>query len=391
MATPTFVISCFEASGDAIGAGILRALKQEFGQNIRLVGIAGPLMQREGAESWVDFTSLSTFGFIDVLRSAPRFFRLIADVASRIDALRPDALICIDAPDFHIRLVEKLRSHDFPRTQFVSPSVWAWRPERAERFARAFDSIFCILPIEPRYYQDLPVRALYVGHPSLSLAKSETITEEQFRAKFADHPTIALLPGSREGEIHRLKADFQRIKHLLSQKLAQPATWVIATLPHLEPFLAREFSSSVHIETDPHWRYAIMRYSDVALCCLGTVEFELSVRECPHVGVYRLSRFDEFFKKLLFRFTVDHGSLSNILTGREMIPEFLQNDIDHDHIAHVLWQLLQKDSPQRARQIADMRELLSFVQSPHGDYATLVAKHLRELKSAHVVSGKTGS
>ncbi len=369
-------VSCFEPSGDAMGAYLLQALRTEFGEDTRIVGIAGPQMRDAGIEEWGRIEDLNIMGIIPVLKAAPKLLKLIKDLAARIDALEPDYIITIDAPDFHVRLVEKMQKHQCPRAQLVSPSVWAWRPKRVLRFAKAFDEMFCIFPFEAKCYADTSLRAIYVGHPSVKMAWDDTINEAKFRQRFPEPQNILLLPGSRPSELQRLRDDFLAIKKRLDH---QEVAWLVPTLEQHRVQLEGWFNDgeNVHIITDKAWRFAAMRYGNAALCCMGTVELELTLRNCPHIALYRFKPIDNLLRRL-FRFSIAHGSLSNILAGREVIPEYLQGAIDHDLMAAQIQQLLDSKSLLHQQQAAAMQEIQGLLQCSDGDFAVAITRHIKK-------------
>ena len=376
----TIFISCFEPSGDAIGAYLVRALRQQFGADTRFIGIAGAEMRAAGVDAWQGIEELNVMGIVPVLKAAPKLLRLIKNLAAQIDALAPDCIVTIDAPDFHIRLLEKMRTHRCPRAQLVSPSVWAWRPKRVHRFARAFDVMYCIFPFEPECYAQTPLRAVYVGHPSVKMALEDKLEETAFRTAFPGQ-NVVLLPGSRPGELKRLKTDFLEVEKRLN---SSEITWLIPTLEqHLEQLQGWFHSmDNVHVITNPDWRFAALRYGDAALCCMGTVELELSLRSCPHLALYRFKSADNLLRRL-FRFSIRHGSLSNIIAGREVIPEYLHHGIDHDQIAGQIQQLLDCSSTLHQQQKAAMKDIQSKLASPGENFAVSVSADIERMLKKH--------
>ena len=373
-----FFVSCFEPSGDAIGAYLVRSLRAEFGTETRIVGIAGPQMREAGIEEWGKIEDLNVMGIIPVLKAAPKLLKLIKNLAARVDRLEPDCIITIDAPDFHVRLMEKMQKHQCPRAQLVSPSVWAWRAKRVLRFAKVFDVMYCIFPFEAKFYEATNLRTLYVGHPSVKMALDDEICEEVFSERFPNEHNILLLPGSRPSELKRLRDDFLIIKQGLDRD--RKVTWLIPTLEQHRLALEEWFADSDNVEiiTDKAWRFAAMRYGNVALCCMGTVELELSLRNCPHIALYRFKPLDNLLRRL-FRFSIDHGSLSNILMNQEVIPEYLQDAIDHDQIIVQMSQLLDENSTLYQQQRESMQKIQNLLHSPKGDFATSISADVHKL------------
>ena len=241
-----FFVSCFESSGDAIGAYLVRSLRKKFGPETRIVGIAGPQMREAGIEEWGEIEDLNVMGIIPVLKAAPKLLKLIKHLAARVDSLEPDCIITIDAPDFHVRLMEKMQKHQCPRAQLVSPSVWAWRPKRVLRFAKAFDVMYCIFPFEGNFYEKASLRTFYVGHPSVKMALDDKISSEIFFKRFPNKHNILLLPGSRPSELKRLRNDFLIVKRGLDRD--QKITWLIPTLEQHRLALEEWFADSDNVE-----------------------------------------------------------------------------------------------------------------------------------------------
>lgn len=357
-----FVISCFEASGDQIGAELIRQLRAEFGDETQFVGIAGPAMQAEGMKSWVPWEELNFMGIAAVITRLGWLRQLLQRLGQKIDESGADGLICIDAPDFHIRLVETVE-RPIVACQIVSPTVWAWRKYRAKRFAEAFDTIYCLFPFEPSCYRHLSVRPVYVGHPGVERAAKDKITPQEFASHYPEVPNLALLPGSRRSELRQLLDTFIRVAQLVRHHKRGDIRFLVPTFDHHKEFLSDAFSSAgidISLVTDPDWRHAVMRHADAALCCFGTAELELTLRGCPHVGVYRFNPVDNLLRRLL-KFYIRHGSLTNIIHGREAIPEYIHRAINPVKITNDLLELIDHGSVTRQHQLADMQSVQTLL------------------------------
>ena len=373
-------IAAFETSGDAIAANIVPYLRAQFGDDSALFGITGPQMEQVGVQSWLSIEQFNVMGIGEVLRQAPRLLRTIKQLAKRLDQEAPEIILCVDAPDFHIRLIERLRRKPNFCAQVVSPSVWAWRTSRTKRFAKAFDAIYCLFPFEPSYYAGLMTEAVYIGHPSRVKAKEELqqdeITQELFQQRFGAQRTICLLPGSRSSELNALRGDFQAVVRLLQQQ--GEYHFILPTFEKYHQQLVQWFAdiAPVNIITDPAWRYAAMRHADAALNCLGTVELELSLRQTPHVGLYRFQGMDNYLRKL-FTFHVAHGAMSNIILARPAFKEYIHRAIDPPAIAHALHALAHQQG-EWAQQKQAMQQVYAALAPPegHAHYAETLIRHM---------------
>jgi len=213
-----------EASGDTLGADLILALRQ-CAPEAKFFGVAGPKMQAAGCECWEPAESLAVMGLFDVLRDLPRLIKLLARIKRMFLTERPDVFIGIDAPDTNLRVARRLHAAGIPTVQYVSPQVWAWRQGRARNMRKSVDLVLCLLPFEKRFYDEHGIRAEFVGHP-LADAIPEHVDRELARRTLgleAQASVVALLPGSRRGEVARLAADF-----------AATARWLAAQRPNLK-------------------------------------------------------------------------------------------------------------------------------------------------------------
>ena len=210
-----------EASGDTLGADLIHALRR-LAPDARFFGVAGPKMQAAGCEAWEPAESFAVMGLFEVLRDLPRLLRLLARIRRMFLKARPDVFVGIDAPDTNLRLARRLHDAGIPTVQYVSPQVWAWRQGRARSIAESVDLVLCLLPFEKRFYDEHGMRAEFVGHP---LADAIPLTVDRAAARRTlgldpDAQVVALLPGSRRGEVARLAEDF-----------AATARWLAARRP----------------------------------------------------------------------------------------------------------------------------------------------------------------
>lgn len=330
---PRVVLVAGEASGDALGAGLAREL-QALRPGIELAGIAGDAMRSAGVEAWFDLDELNVMGLTEVLRHLPRLFRLRSRLRRRILDWRPAAFVGIDAPDFNLGLARQLRRQGLPTVQYVAPTVWAWRAGRAAGVARSADLLLTLFPFEPAMFRAHGLASRFVGHPLADeIVETGGGPKRHGGADLAsaqsDRPLVALLPGSRRGEIER-HADL----------MAQTALWLRDQRPRLrlQMLLARSAHRDLvrSIAGNALERAGVelvcgrtrsgLEAADVAISASGTATLEAFLLECPLVAYYRLAPATYWLLRSLRLVRSQFIALPNILQGRALVPEFVQGD-----------------------------------------------------------------
>lgn len=343
-----------EASGDLIGAHLMRALKKRSAREIIFYGIGGPRMIAEGLESLFPFYELSMLGAVEIL---PYLFNIAARIrqaAEDAQAKAPDMVVTIDSPGFNFRVVERLRAQKLAGkfVHYVAPTVWVYKPERAELCARLFDHMLVLLPFEPPYFEKAGLACTWVGHPVV--AETARGDGEAFRKKFeipADAPLFCLLPGSRKSEVERHMPVFAKAVALLARLYPNLAI-VVAVPPNILPFIAPFFENcpfrAVITANDEDKKNAIAA-SNFAIVKSGTVAFEVAMANVPMLVTYKVHPLSAWYlrRKLLIK----NANLINILEGEEVIPELLQELCDPVMIASAAAQLLA--DPARLKQQQD--------------------------------------
>jgi len=320
-----------EASGDTLGADLIIALRRH-APDAKFFGVAGPKMQAAGCESWEPAESLAVMGLFDVLRDLPRLLKLLARIKRMFLTQRPDVFIGIDAPDTNLRVARRLHAAGIPTVQYVSPQVWAWRQGRARSIRESVDLVLCLLPFEKRFYDEHGIRAEFVGHP-LADAIPESVDRESARRTLgleAQASVVALLPGSRRGEVARLAADF-----------AATARWLAAQRPNLK-FIApmasaatRQIFSQVLKRDAPNVEVqliegqatAALSAANVVLVASGTASLEAALCKRPMVVVYRLGALTAW---MLTHFNLVKSKFfaqPNLLADRRVVGEYFQDQI----------------------------------------------------------------
>lgn len=344
----TVAILAGEASGDILGAGLIRALRARY-PDARFVGIGGPEMLAEGFHSLVPMERLSVMGLVEVLGRIAELVDIRRRVREYALVNRPDVFIGIDSPDFTLGLEGQLREHGIPTVHYVSPSVWAWRKRRVFKIARAVDLMLTLFPFEARFYEEHHVPVEFVGHP---LADRVPLQPDQAGARAAlglpaEGRWVALLPGSRAGEVHylgevflaaaqRLHAQCPDVRFILPCVNAARRAQVQALLDALPAPLPITLVDGRSRE--------VMAAADAILLASGTATLEAMLLKRPMVVAYRMS--PTSFALLSRLVSVEHIALPNLLAGRALVPELIQDAATPDAMAAALRRYL--DDPQAA-------------------------------------------
>ncbi|MCC6920988.1 MAG: lipid-A-disaccharide synthase [Alphaproteobacteria bacterium] len=339
----TIMVSAGEPSGDALGAGLIDALRA-LSPGVRIVGIGGPAMRAAGLVSYFGIEELAVVGIREVvlrLRILFRRMRQAADFALRV---KPDVVVLIDSGDFHHRVARMIRKDDpsIPIVKYVSPQVWASRPGRAEGLRSYLDHILCLLPFEPAFYERYGLPATFVGHPALERKKLMT-GGAGLRARLGiapDAKILCVLPGSRRPEVRYLLPPFRETARVLRDRIPS-LHCIIPTVPNVERQVreaVRNWPTPLSIVTGDADRFAAFDAADAALAASGTVTTELALAGVPMIATYRLGWLTAAIWRRLV--TVPHFTIVNLVLGRKAVPEFLQESVRPDLMAEALAPLL---------------------------------------------------
>ncbi len=327
-----------EASGDQLGAGLIAELRARFPQ-VEFAGIGGPAMRAAGFDAWHDSQALAVMGLAEVLAHLPRLLRLRSGLRRRLLAWKPDVFVGIDAPDFNLGVEKWLKVRGIRTVHYVSPSVWAWREGRAEKIGRSADRVLCLFPMEPPIYAKHAVDARFVGHP---LADAIPLHPDRAAARAvlgldATSPVLALLPGSRLGEIARMLPVFLDAAELVAQRvpalrIALPAAneaceHAIRTLLATKPGVA----ARVRVLHGDAQRAMIA--SDLVLLASGTAALEAMLCKRPMVVGHRISPTTYRIVTKLGLLKTRYVSLPNVLADAPLVPELLQDDCVPEKLA----------------------------------------------------------
>ncbi len=381
-----------EESGDALGAALAHALLKT-DNSLRLSGVGGNAMAAAGISSPFAIDELSIIGLTAIPRRLPTILRRIRETADAIVKARPRALVIIDSPDFTHRVARLVRRNapEIPIIDYVSPSVWAWRPGRARAMRRYIDHVLAILPFEPDVHRRLDgPPCTYVGHPLIErIAELRPGPDEAARRR-AEPPLILVLPGSRSGEVSRLAGIFGAAVERVASRIG-PVEMVLPTVAPIEPQLRAAVAGwavQPKIIIDPMAKWAAFRRARAALAASGTVTLELALAGVPMVAAYRLHAIEAAVARAIrLRARLPSVILANLVIGENVVPEFLQEDCTPEKLAEALFAVV-NDTDARRRQIAGFERLDAIMKiggtSPSATAANIVLEAARAGRPALV-------
>lgn len=347
---PRIAIVAGEISGDNLGAALIQALRRHWPE-ARFVGIAGPRMQAAGCETWESADSLSVMGIFEVIPHLRRLLRVRRQLVTRLLADPPDVYIGVDYKEFNLSVERRLKAQGIRTVQYVSPQVWAWRQGRVKKISQAVDLMLCLLPFEKPFYDRHGVNARFVGHP---LADQIPLQVDRDAARVAlnipvEARCIALLPGSRQGEVARLSDDVARTVAWLRQRdhslhFIAPMASARVREVFANALQRMHVSDAVHL-LDGQAQMALIA-SDAVLLASGTATLEAALIKRPMVVVYRLGSLTTFLLKHLGLMKARFFAQPNLLADRAVVPEFYNDQVRADVLGPALLeQLARKDDP----------------------------------------------
>jgi lipid-A-disaccharide synthase len=341
-----------EASGDTLGADLIGALRRQ-APDACFFGIAGPKMQAAGCEVWEPSESLAVMGLFEIVRDLPRLLRLRARIRAKFLEAKPDVFVGIDAPEFNLRLARDLRAAGIPTVQYVSPQVWAWRQGRARSIHESVDLVLCLLPFEKRFYDEHDMRAEFVGHP---LADAIALDPDRAAARAAlglkpDVQVIALLPGSRRGEVARLAQDFADTVRWLAAK--RPELVFVAPMANraIREIFARSLAlhaPGIGVQLIDGQAQTALIAANAVLVTSGTASLEAALCKRPMVVVYRLGALSALILRRLKLVKSKFFAQPNLLADRRVVGEYFQEEIVPESIGAELLMWLDDADSRRA-------------------------------------------
>lgn len=359
MRTPCLYLIAGEASGDLLGAGLIRSLRER-APHIRIEGVGGPLMEAEGLASLFPYTDLSIMGFSEILPHLPKLLRRLRETRAHIEALQPDAVITIDSPGFAFRLAAKLmagaKTKAIKRIHYVAPSVWAYKPERAARTAKLFNCLLALLPFEPPYFEKEGLKTVFVGHPVVwDVPHGDASAFRHLHGLHESEPILLLLPGSRMGEVKRHLDLF-----LAAASRLHSCRPVIIAGTQVQDYI-RIHAPKNAIIADFNEKEDAFATASLALSKSGTVTLELAAHHVPTVVAHRVSPLSAWLLRRLIR--IPYVSLVNIALKREILPELLQERATAASIGDALQRLTTPLA--QAAQRSGCDEAILALRGPH--------------------------
>ncbi len=375
-----------EESGDRLGANLMKILRQRLGDAVRFEGVGGQAMAREGLTSLFPIEELSIMGLAAVVQQLPKILALIQRTAVAVTEASPDILVIIDSPDFTHRVARRVRARDpsIPIVDYVSPSVWAWRPGRARAMRAYVDHVLALLPFEPEEYRRLHgPPCSYVGHPLIEQIASLRPGPGEQQRREAQPPMLLVLPGSRRSEIrHHMTVFGETLDRLRGEGVAfEP---VLPTMPHLQEAVTeglKNWKVVPKVVIGEQEKRAAFRIAHAALAKSGTVTLELAIAGVPMVTAYRVGAMEAWIMRRAIK--VSSVILANLVAGENVVPEYLQENCTPANLSRALQEVLD-DTPMRRRQLGAFARIDSIMstgnQPPSVRAADIVLATMRKLR-----------
>ena len=355
------LLSAGEASGDMYAARLAIALKQRM--DVSIFGMGGPQMRAAGVDIVTDYSEVSVVGITEVLKRLPSLVRAMRHLVGEAERRKPPLAILTDFPGFHLRLARKLRPRGIRNIYYICPQFWAWRPWRVNLVRRRFAEALCIFPFEEKFYADAGVPVKFIGHPLVGNVKA-TLTREFICKKYGlkqEARIITMLPGSRRGEIsHHLPILVEALGEV-RRNLPQPPEVLLAVAPGLDAQpLAAAFPAEWRVKWIEADTYNALAAADLAIVSSGTATVETALLGKPMIVIYRLSPLTARLAKPLVR--TKFFSMVNLIAGRAVVPELIQDDFTPQRVAAEAMALLSATEEAKAR-VAEMIRGLQEVQT----------------------------
>jgi len=364
---PHIFVVAGEESGDRLGATLIGAIKDRAHGRVYFSGVGGPHMAAEGMPSLYSLNDLSSFGFVSLLGRLPTMLRRMRETADAIISTKPDVLVIIDSPDFTHRVARKVRVRDpnIPIVDYVCPTVWAWRPGRAQAMKPYVDHVLALFPFEPAIMQRLGgPTTTFVGHPLVEQVSTLRPATGKVDPRMSDPPLLLVLPGSRTGEIRRMAGIFGEAVALIAGRV-NPLEIVVPAVPRLAETIKAvvgRWRTRVRIVVDAKEKYEAFRRARAALTKSGTSTLELALAGVPMAAAYKVPLIEEAVGRLLI--TATSAILPNLIVSENVVPEFLQRDCTPDKLSKALLPLL-SDTPERRRQVEAFKRLDGLMEIGH--------------------------
>ncbi|AXS80027.1 lipid-A-disaccharide synthase [Dechloromonas sp. HYN0024] len=332
-----------EPSGDLLASHLIAALKERLPDAV-FFGIGGPRMESHGFDAWWPMEKLSVMGYVDALKHYREISGIRRQLKKRLLDIQPDIFIGVDAPDFNLGLETSLKSAGVKTIHYVSPSIWAWRGGRIKKIARAVHRVLALFPMEPPLYEKEHIPVTYVGHPLADIIPLQT-SKQAVREKLAlprDYPIFGMLPGSRQGELAMMADTFVQTAKLICERYLPNAIFVVPlatreTRLQFEAAIYRQQASDVPFRLLFGHAQDALGAADVSLVASGTATLEAALIKRPMVITYKIAKFSYWLMKRMAY--LPYVGLPNVLAGRYVVPEILQDDATPENLAEALVKL----------------------------------------------------
>ena len=333
-----------EPSGDSLGARLMEALKRNDKQ-AQFFGLGGDSMQEQGLKSLFNITELAVMGLAEVIPSIPRILNRIKQTVADIQAVKPDVIITIDSWSFCARIHKKIRKLKLgiPQVHYVAPQVWAWKKKRARTMYKYIDLLLTLFPHEPKYFTPYKLDTVFVGHPVIESAivngKNKGVFRKEHNIK-EEQKLMLVLPGSRHNEVERLLPDFLEVVKKMQAKHPEfvYAIPTVSTVADKVKNMVKASGLPVMVVEGEQERHNAFQDADVAIAASGTVALELAIVGVPHIVAYKVPKLTEWIARHFIH--IEFINLTNILLGREFVPELLQESCNPENIMAYIEQFL---------------------------------------------------
>ena len=345
MKNPHIYLIAGEPSGDRLGAGLITALRAITEGQCQISGVGGPEMEKQGFSSYFPMSELAVMGFAEVLPRLPNLLRRIRGTVEDIVASNPDVVVTIDSPDFSFRILNNLRGSNIQLVHYVAPSVWAWKSGRAKKLANLADHLLTLLPFEPKYFEREGLASSFVGHSVLESGADhgDGVAFRKCHNIPSDARVLCLLPGSRLSEVKRILPVFGEVVASLGNSDIQvliPTVENVSDKVHQE---VRSWSQTPIIIKDEKEKFNAFAASNAAIAASGTVSLELALAKVPYITVYKVNLLTALISRRMI--VTPFYNIINILLGREVVPELIQENCKSRIIApYILNYLARSDA-----------------------------------------------
>lgn len=374
------LISAGEASGDIHAAAVTAAIKK-IDSSAQVFGMGGEALRAAGGEVLFDIKDHGVMGFVEVIKKLPDLFKLRSDFAKVMDERKPDCMVVVDYPGFNMKLAKLAHDKGIPVVSYIAPSAWAWNKGRAKNVAKIVDKVACIFPFEYDVYKEAGAPVEFVGHPLLDIVhpSMEKAEATAWAGKESGRPLVLIMPGSRLMEIEKMLPNLLAGAKLLQEQMPQVqfAMPRAGTIP-VEMLQDKIKASGLTVKITEGHNYDLFSVADLALATSGTVTLEAALCGLPSIIVYRTSALNAFIARRVIN--IPNIGLPNIVAGRQILPELLQENFTPEKLAATAVELLQPES--RLRLHDDLAYMKQRLGEPGavGRVAQLILKIAEEKK-----------